>query len=171
MRYSFLLTLISSSFFLQLQLLPTSIRRGSSTEIWSQKTLWCSRERREWVKDPAEHLVMTNTPKPQQRGHIQAVCVWVLWNKCRRLVSSRIHMFTLNSWAQLCCTEYLIWKPRSLLLILALAQNFLGLPCSEPPLRASLYFLRYVTNHFISSSSLQQDTGKWRMLHKWGQTY
>lgn len=63
------------SLSVQLRLWPTSIRRGSSTEIWSQKTLCCSRERREWVKDPVNPLVMTNTPKPLQRGHITG-CLW-----------------------------------------------------------------------------------------------
>lgn len=66
-----------SFFFPQRQLWPTSITRGSSTEIWNLKISCCSREKKEWVKDPVNHPVITNTAKPQQRGHIKAFCLYV----------------------------------------------------------------------------------------------
>lgn len=163
LHYSFLVFL--SSVCIQLPLWPTSIRRGSSTEIWNQKTSCCSRERSEWVKDAVKHPVMTNTPNPQQRGHILPVCVRVMWNKCRRLVSlTHVYPHQLS-------TALLHWifnvENSILFVYLCSQEKLLRFSCSYLPLWASLYFVRYATNQI----RLQQDTRKQRMLRKWGQTY
>lgn len=52
---------------LQLQLCHTSIRRGSSTEIWSQRILCSSRGRKGWVQCPVNLCAVKIRPKPQQR--------------------------------------------------------------------------------------------------------
>lgn len=136
--------LISSSLTVQLRLWPTSIRKGSSTEIWNQKTLCCSRERREWVKDPVNHLVMTNTPKPQQRGHITGCLSVGYLELLQKTRLPLIHIFILFSWAQLCCTEYLMWKTQ----FFCLPLQFRG-TCSYLTLWASPYFVYYVTYQTI----------------------